>query len=232
MLLVTVWCILYVCYYGIGVYLYANQKGCDGGRLYFDGCAFICVNGSLCEALPPSHSPPTSAPVPTPACYAQGAQFSLRDVDVLCSCIDLGDVSAYRQSMHSYQIQGSRAAGAAEAYPVVDIRYFALCHSSAGAVAPTKVWNIPPTPGTVESPTGPAAGPGTGTGTGTGTGSGSGSGGPVFTMSRPEEECLLGPACWCWDYLRRSGASGFLLPLSGGADSAAVATIIYVCVYL
>jgi NAD+ synthase (glutamine-hydrolysing) len=32
----------------------------------------------------------------------------------------------------------------------------------------------------------------------------------------PEEECALGPACWMWDYLRRSGASGFLLPLSGG----------------
>ena len=37
----------------------------------------------------------------------------------------------------------------------------------------------------------------------------------------PEEECGLGPACWMWDYLRRSGAAGFLLPLSGGADSAA-----------
>lgn len=35
-----------------------------------------------------------------------------------------------------------------------------------------------------------------------------------------------GPACWLWDYLRRSGASGFLLPLSGGADSSAVAAIV------
>jgi hypothetical protein len=30
-----------------GVYLYANQQGCDGGRLYFDGCAAVVVNGSL-----------------------------------------------------------------------------------------------------------------------------------------------------------------------------------------
>ena len=44
----------------------------------------------------------------------------------------------------------------------------------------------------------------------------------------PEEECALGPACWLWDYLRRSGACGYLLPLSGGADSASVATIVYV----
>ncbi len=32
---------------GGGVYLYANQKGCDGGRLYFDGCAMVWVNGAL-----------------------------------------------------------------------------------------------------------------------------------------------------------------------------------------
>ena len=28
-----------------GVYIYANQKGCDGGRLYFDGCCMIWSNG-------------------------------------------------------------------------------------------------------------------------------------------------------------------------------------------
>lgn len=26
-----------------------------------------------------------------------------------------------------------------------------------------------------------------------------------LTFSTPEQECLLGPACWLWDYLRRSG---------------------------
>jgi NAD+ synthase (glutamine-hydrolysing) len=44
----------------------------------------------------------------------------------------------------------------------------------------------------------------------------------------PQEECCKGPACWLWDYLRRSGASGFLLPLSGGADSSSVASIVRV----
>ncbi|KAG8438284.1 hypothetical protein GDO86_008826 [Hymenochirus boettgeri] len=43
----------------------------------------------------------------------------------------------------------------------------------------------------------------------------------------PEEEISLGPACWLWDYLRRSKQSGFLLPLSGGIDSSAVACIVY-----
>ena len=41
-----------------------------------------------------------------------------------------------------------------------------------------------------------------------------------------EASVSAGPGCWLWDYLRRSGASGFLLPLSGGADSASVAAIV------
>lgn len=34
-------------------------------------------------------------------------------------------------------------------------------------------------------------------------------------------------SCWLCDYLRRSNASGFMLPLSGGADSASVAVLVY-----
>lgn len=44
-----------------GIYLYANQQGCDGGRLYYDGCACVAVNGKL---------------------VAQGSQFSVKDVEV------------------------------------------------------------------------------------------------------------------------------------------------------
>lgn len=43
----------------------------------------------------------------------------------------------------------------------------------------------------------------------------------------PSEEIAKGPALWLWDYIRRSGASGFFLPLSGGIDSAATATIVF-----
>eukprot|EP00158_Paraphelidium_tribonemae_P006552 Partr_v1_DN27880_c1_g1_i10_m23172 putative glutamine-dependent NAD len=42
----------------------------------------------------------------------------------------------------------------------------------------------------------------------------------------PEEEIMLGPACWLWDYLRRSGMRGFFLPLSGGIDSCTSALIV------
>src|SRR5947209_7867679 len=37
----------------------------------------------------------------------------------------------------------------------------------------------------------------------------------------------LGPACWLWDYLRRSKTSGYFLPLSGGIDSCATAVIVH-----
>jgi NAD+ synthase (glutamine-hydrolysing) len=43
---------------------------------------------------------------------------------------------------------------------------------------------------------------------------------------KPVEEIAFGPACWLWDYLRRSGMKGFFLPLSGGADSSATATMV------
>lgn len=43
----------------------------------------------------------------------------------------------------------------------------------------------------------------------------------------PEEEIALGPACWLWDYLRRCGAAGFFLPLSGGIDSCSTAIIVH-----
>ncbi|KAG9318937.1 hypothetical protein JVU11DRAFT_1052 [Chiua virens] len=40
---------------------------------------------------------------------------------------------------------------------------------------------------------------------------------------KPEEEIALGPACWLWDYLRRSRTQGYFVPLSGGVDSCATA---------
>lgn len=47
---------------------------------------------------------------------------------------------------------------------------------------------------------------------------------PIYFL--PQEEIGYGPACWLWDYLRRSGMAGFFLPISGGADSAATAAIV------
>ncbi|KAK2624616.1 hypothetical protein QTJ16_005809 [Diplocarpon rosae] len=58
-----------------GLYLYANQQGCDGDRLYYDGCALIVLNGKV---------------------LAQGSQFSLEDVEVITATVDLEDIRGYR----------------------------------------------------------------------------------------------------------------------------------------
>ena len=37
-----------------GVYMYANQQGCDGNRLYYDGCACIASNGEFIAQVSPA----------------------------------------------------------------------------------------------------------------------------------------------------------------------------------
>ncbi len=39
-----------------GVYMYANQQGCDGNRLYYDGCACIASNGDFIAQVRSSSS--------------------------------------------------------------------------------------------------------------------------------------------------------------------------------
>ena len=39
-----------------GVYLYANQQGCDGNRLYYDGCACIASNGEFLAQVRLAHT--------------------------------------------------------------------------------------------------------------------------------------------------------------------------------
>jgi NAD+ synthase (glutamine-hydrolysing) len=71
---------------GGGIYLYANQQGCDGGRLYYDGCAMVLLNGEV---------------------VAQGSQFSLKDVEVIVATVDLEDVRAHRNGIASRGVQAS-----------------------------------------------------------------------------------------------------------------------------
>ncbi|KAJ3299953.1 glutamine-dependent NAD(+) synthetase [Borealophlyctis nickersoniae] len=160
-----------------GVYLYANQQGCDGERVYYDGCSLILMNGQI---------------------VGQGTQFSLKDVpnnllnypvfkEVITATVDIEDVRAFRGS------QPSRASQAAVApvYPRV----------SADISLSYDIFKT----GVMEklSPVNP----------------------PRYHT--PEEEIRLGPACWLWDYLRRSKSGGFFLPLSGGLDSCATAVIVH-----
>ncbi|KAM7278118.1 hypothetical protein ACFE04_005252 [Oxalis oulophora] len=147
-----------------GVYMYSNFQGCDGGRLYFDGCSSVVVNGEL---------------------VAKGSQFSLKEIEVVFAQVDLDAVASLRGYISSFQEQSS----CKTRVPSVLVQH-ALCQPFDPKIAlssPLKMQNI---------------------------------------YHSPEEEIAYGPACWLWDYLRRSGASGFLLPLSGGADSSSVAAIV------
>ncbi|KAB8349479.1 hypothetical protein FH972_023506 [Carpinus fangiana] len=148
-----------------GVYLYSNEQGCDGDRLYYDGCALIAINGKV---------------------VAQGSQFSLNDVEVISATVDLSEVRAHRFPP-SLRIQNDKA----PSYPRIALET-TLAHASEN-IDP----NIQQSP--VIKP----------------------------RIHLPEEEIALGPACWLWDYLRRSRQAGFFVPLSGGIDSCSTAVIVF-----
>ena len=82
------------------VYMYANQKGGDGGRLYFDGTSLVAVNGDLVAQLP---------------------QFSLDDVEVSLSIIDLEQVRARRAASMSRGNQAGIVKSFARVHADIDI---------------------------------------------------------------------------------------------------------------
>ncbi|XP_053659653.1 glutamine-dependent NAD(+) synthetase [Anopheles marshallii] len=149
-----------------GAYLFSNLRGCDGQRVYFNGCSAVALNGAI---------------------IARGRQFALSEVDVTVASFDLQDIRAYRGALRSR----SSLAASAPNYPRVQLQ-LELASSDR---------DHPGTP--ASSPLG------------------------EWVYHRPEEEIALGPACWLWDYLRRSGQGGFFLPLSGGVDSSSTAIIVY-----
>jgi NAD+ synthase (glutamine-hydrolysing) len=146
------------------VYLYANQQGCDGDRLYYDGSCLVILNGEI---------------------LGQGTQFSLEDVQVVCATVDLESVRSYRGSHAPRNL----AASMAPSYPRVRVEFHLSNIDDDFSRKPTQMREA--------------------------------------EFLRPEEEIRLGPACWLWDYLRRSGATGYFLPLSGGLDSCSTAMIVH-----
>jgi len=163
-----------------GVYLYSNQRGCDGGRTYYDGSAMIVVNGRI---------------------VAQAPQFDVRDVHVIAATVDLEDVRSYRASQPSFGAQAARAAAKEDGRGG---GHGLRCDDVTLAFDPADTGS----PGVRRPPLSEQS--------------------MALKIASPEEECCLGPACWLWDYLRRSGAAGFFLPLSGGADSSSTAAIVAV----
>ena len=70
-----------------GVYVYSNLKGCDGGRLYFDGASLILMNGEIYGALP---------------------QFSIGQVETKLGVLDLDIVRSRRSANNSRGVQSSK----------------------------------------------------------------------------------------------------------------------------
>lgn len=135
-----------------GIYLYSNQLGCDGDRLYYDGSALIVVNGEI---------------------VAQGSQFGPKEVEVVTATVDLEEVRAARYSP-------SRAMQAIQAP-----KYRRIETDFTLRVPEDRAIKLAPSP--VIQP----------------------------RVLAPEQEIAYATGCWLWDYLRRSGVAGFLIPLVG-----------------
>lgn len=119
-----------------GVYIYANQCGCDGGRLYFDGSSLIVANGKVRHTRQAGGWPSPGLPrQPTLArlaqVLAQAPQFSVRDVEVVTATIDLEDIRSYRAYSASIREQASRTAAVPQVRPasLVDRRAGRGCRS-------------------------------------------------------------------------------------------------------
>ena len=143
-----------------GAYIYSNQIGCDGNRLYFDGSSMISLNGKF---------------------LVQCQQFSLENVTVKSATFDIREINEYRNNLKTRGFQCEKNI----LYPEIFIEEN-ICVSNNPI---TKEINI--------------------------------------HYYDPMEEICNGPALWLWDYLKKSGLSGFFLPLSGGVDSCSVAIIVY-----
>ncbi|CAI2359539.1 unnamed protein product [Moneuplotes crassus] len=144
-----------------GVYVYSNQQGCDGSRLYYDGSSMIAMNGQVIK---------------------QGSQFSIKNLEGVYAVVNLDDVRNYRREIRNKSLRDPDE----PEFPRIEIDYNLCQHDFLDLTEPQG----------------------------------------EIRIHKPMEEISLGPALWLWDYLRRSGARGYFLPLSGGLDSASVATIV------
>lgn len=190
-----------------GIYMYSNAEGGDGDRLYFDGASMIGMNGKM---------------------YAETDRFKMRHYILTYAIFNVRDILTHRTGNNSYQLQSSQerknfprilcnmstTVGANEkcstpqVIPANDMTGFdAIVNSTQNGIALTKLYDKLYNTNTTDNKLVD----------------------PEFTYKDATEthEIMMAAACWLWDYMRKSGQAGFLLPLSGGADSAATASIVY-----
>ncbi|XP_014604248.1 PREDICTED: probable glutamine-dependent NAD(+) synthetase [Polistes canadensis] len=129
----------------------------------------------------------------------RGKQFALEEVEITVATFDLEDIRSYRNNIRSR----SHSAARSESYPRVKIDFVL---SAANLISPNpsyKIMNMEQN--ILENMNGMLN----------------------ASYHTPEEEISLAPACWLWDYLRRSCQGGFFIPLSGGIDSSSSACLVY-----
>ncbi|XP_068979293.1 glutamine-dependent NAD(+) synthetase [Bombus flavifrons] len=128
----------------------------------------------------------------------RGKQFALDEVEVIVATFDLEDIRSYRNNIRSR----SHLAARQPSYPRIKVD-FALTSDILISIPPDRPIDVDLGPYEDENATG------------------------KLVYHTPDEEISLAPACWLWDYLRRSCQGGFFLPLSGGVDSASSACMVY-----
>ncbi|KAL8427110.1 hypothetical protein ACSSS7_007890 [Eimeria intestinalis] len=182
-----------------GIYLYANQIGCDGGRVVFDGGSLICMNGEV---------------------LVEGPRFGLEEVVVNVVTIDLSLVHAFRRASPTIS-RASASLPSHELLPVIHVDFQVSTHlpttPMSTNLAITHIIDINNT--NIKDRSNSSKN------------SSNSSNIRIGSESDDEaEEMAAAASLWLWDYLRRSGARGFFLPLSGGADSACVLLLLsYMC---
>jgi NAD+ synthetase len=210
-----------------GIYLYSNLKGCDGERLYFDGGSLIAMNGKVVGETP---------------------TFTLDDVQLHYHDFTMNDITTHRMRSNSYQLKAShqtihefpmakdivttgtkrklherltptptqmgipsKKRGFTIDRPINDDKEFLLTYdeeietvnADGSKYTKTETISVSQEETKYRKEMAEAI--------------------PIENV----EEVVNAAACWLWDYLRRSGTTGYMLPLSGGADSAATACIVY-----
>lgn len=191
--------------------MFSNLRGCDGQRVYFNGCSRCCPYFISSY----SYSFMSSITV-NGETVARSEQFSVEEVEVSVASVDLEDIRSYRNAVRSRTLR----ADAAPSYPRVQVLLqpsflLPLLLQVDFCLSGELCHGLPP-----PSPSFP------------------------WQYHTPEEEIMLGPACWLWDYLRRwglsscflnlliglhsrSGQGGYFLPLSGGVDSSSTAVLVH-----
>ena len=111
-----------------GAYLYANQQGCDGGRLYYDGCACICLNGDLLAQVSQAAKTASRQLAGQPSLLKSKACSQMRADEIMrpslwfhgCACVCL-DTEHLSQARRSLLIGDAQTAGQLEQCRIVTL---------------------------------------------------------------------------------------------------------------